>query len=209
MNKVKAWIKAHKVWTAVIVLLVLFIGIGASGDTPTKETAKNNEAQTTVNETKTDNKKDETPKQQEIPTPNYSVVSSTKDERFDKKNTYYVTIEAVDLANDNFKQSVKLVVKALAKQNGSTDFTANIYDDEATAKAGANYYSNPSTDQAEIKAKSDQRGQHLVASYSGGIDEITAKVSTADSAYVLNWYPGAFKDTPNVGKYVGNEQFKP
>ena len=50
----------------------------------------------------------------------------------------------------------------------------------------------------ELKLK----GQHLVAMYSGGL-------ATGLYPYELAWYSGAFTDTPNVGPYVGSEEWKP
>ncbi|MDR3665107.1 MAG: hypothetical protein P4L86_32770 [Mycobacterium sp.] len=142
-------------------------------------------------------------------TSSYHIIAKTTDERSDDKATYYVVIDPVDLSNDGFKQSVKLVVLAVAKTNGGPGFSADIYDDAATAQAEYSYVSNPSdvTPTQSLWAHHAQMEQHLVADYIGGIDG--ARASTADSAYTIAWYDYAFISTPNVGQYVGEEQWKP
>lgn len=132
-------------------------------------------------------------------TPSYKVVVTTTSERpLDGKPSYYVVINPVDLSNDSFKQNVKLVLQALAKTNGSPDFTAYVYDDEAVANTA---YSLNAAD--PFHKSTDQEGQHTVAMYLGGIDD--GKVSTANSAYQIIWYPATYADTPNVSKYTSFE----
>ena len=53
-----------------------------------------------------------------------------------------------------------------------------------------------------MKAALDRRGQHLVAIYSGGLQ-------MSLFPYEIDWYPGAFTSTQNVGQFVGAEEWKP
>ncbi len=140
-------------------------------------------------------------------TPNYTIVAKTPDEfRFDHKANYYIAIDPVDPSNDSFKQNVKLVLQAVEKNNGDPNFSSNVYDDEAVAKTAFSYKSDPTgVTPSEINA---QEEHDLVAMYTGGINT-DAKASTADDAYNIEWYPAAFPDSPNVGKYVSGEQWKP
>lgn len=49
----------------------------------------------------------------------------------------------------------------------------------------------------------------LVASYTGGFDYDTGKESQVDSAYSILWFGRSTKRHPLVGKYTGDEQWKP
>lgn len=135
-------------------------------------------------------------------TPNYSVVGT--DERYDNKPIFYAAIEPVDLSNDSFKERVKLVVQAMATGEGSPDFSAWIFDDETVARTAFSRDTDPPRfpSPEEGRAERDVRGQHLTAIYSGGNPNTLYP-------YELNWYPGAFTGTANVGKWVGHEEWKP
>lgn len=144
--------------------------------------------------------------QSTLPTPQYSVAGQSSWRR-DGQPSYYVVIDPVDLSNDGFKRNVKLVAQALAQKKGDADFTVRFFDDQDIA--AESYQSDPggpgsSSDQtqAEMKDFLDRKGQHLVAIYGGGLP-------AALYPYELNWYPAAFTSTPNVGPYVGNEEWKP
>jgi hypothetical protein len=111
------------------------------------------------------------------------------------------------LKNDGFKQSVKLVNQALAQKKGDGDFSAHIFDDEAVAREAlaadpGGPGPTPDQSQGEMKAALDRRGQHLVAIYSGGLQ-------MSLYPYEIDWYPGAFTSTQNVGQFVGAEEWKP
>lgn len=141
-------------------------------------------------------------------TPNYKIVAKTTSQRFDHKANYYIVIDPVDLSNDSFKQNVKLVLRAVAKTNGDPNFSADVFDDENTAKTAYQYDTNGSDATAsDLRAHHAQAEQHEVAMYDGGIAD--AKSSAADDAYSIGWYPSAFTSTPNVGRYVSFEQWKP
>lgn len=118
-----------------------------------------------------------------------------------------LVIDPVDLKNDGFKQSVKLVNQALAQKKGDGDFSAHIFDDEAVAREAlaadpGGPGPTPDQSQGEMKAALDRRGQHLVAIYSGGLQ-------MSLFPYEIDWYPGAFTSTQNVGQFVGAEEWKP
>jgi ABC-type glycerol-3-phosphate transport system substrate-binding protein len=136
-------------------------------------------------------------------TPSYKVVVKTTNQRFDHKPAYYVVIDPVDLSNDSFKQRVKLIVQAVAKTNGDPDFSAYVYDDEAVANTA---YALNTAD--PLHTATDQESQHIVALYIGGLDD--GRVSTADDAYQIYWYPAASTDTPDAAKYTHMElRWKP
>lgn len=135
-------------------------------------------------------------------TPSYKVVATTTSQRFDHKPDYYVVIDPVDLSNDSFKQNVKLVIQAVAKTNGGPDFSASVYDDEAVANTA---YSLDTVDR--FRKSTDQEGLHLVAMYTGGIDD--GRASTADDAYEILWYPAAVANTPTADKCAREHRWKP
>ena len=185
------WFKRHKIITGIIALVVLFAAIGAAND----------KTDTTKNSSNSNNSS------QQANVPKYDVVHRSTDERFDHAETLHVVIDPVNLSNDAFKQGVKAIVKDIATKKNFKEFTVNVYDNADTA--AWQYNKSTPSNPTEAKAKLDDRAQHLIANYSGGIDLDTAKTSTADKAYSISFYPGADKTTANVGKYVGTEQFKP
>ena len=145
-----------------------------------------------------------------MPTPNYRQIQRNVSDRRDGKYSYYVVIDPVDLSNDGFKQNVKLVLQAIAKDNGGPNFSARIFDDEAVANNYLSDKSDPPLDQGVVKEHNAQEEQHLIATFVGGIDQDTAQPSTADTAYNISWFPAAFTGSPNVGQYVELfDQWKP
>jgi hypothetical protein len=137
-------------------------------------------------------------------TPHYRIILPSP-KRKDGKPNYFVVIDPVDLSSDSFKRDVKLVVQSIAKTTTSgPDFSARIFDDEAVAAAYLSQETDPSLGQSrdEISEYLDERGQHLVATYQGGLQ-------IGEWKYHIAWYPGAFTDTPNVGPYVSSEEWKP
>lgn len=136
-------------------------------------------------------------------TPSYKVVATAARSpaaKSDGKPMYFIVIDPVDLSNDSFKQTVKLVLQAVAKTSGSPDFSADVCDDEAVA------YSDYTAFTVDFREPTDREQQHTVAMYIGGsLYGIGGQASTADDAYEIVWYPAAFADTPNVVKYSGYE----
>lgn len=216
MNKIVAWMKKHKIITGVVGFFVGMTILGAIiGPAPKKasdqKSPQQEQAQVVAKPTPKPSTKQPEPAKQPV-TPSYKVIAKSDTERFDKKTTYYVLIDPVDLSNDGFKKDVKLVLQAVTKTNGNPNFTANVYDNADAATAGANLYNDPpiSHGKAAAQAYSDRNAQHLIAEYNGGINGDTGKVSSANSAYSISWFAGANKSTPNVGKYVVfSEQWKP
>lgn len=201
LRKYINWLKKHKIITA-IVAVILLIAIFSSDSSTNKQSQTQQPAETT--QTKNETKAAEQP---QVPKPKYESIGLSTSERFDKAETIYVVVDPIDTSNDSLKQTMKNIVSDIAKTKNFKEFTVYIYDNKAIATR--EYNKELPNGAADARAKSDERGQHLVAMYSGGIDLETAKKSTADNAYSISFYPGAFKDTPTVGKYVGTEQFKP
>ena len=112
-------------------------------------------------------------------------------------------INPVNLSTDGFKQDVKLVLQAVAdktatltSRQGSSMMKPSLtkFSQEMNPPLGESPY--------ETTAFEDLKGQHLVAMYSGGL-------TTGLYPYEVDWYPGAFTGTPNVGQYVDFEEWKP
>lgn len=134
-------------------------------------------------------------------TPPYSVVGQLE-WRKDGEPTYYIAIDPVDLSNDGFKQTIKLITQKLAEDDGNADFSAKFYDDQSVAEQALSTDPGSGNHTLPDKAALDLKGQHLVAIYGGGLE-------AALYPYELMWYPSASTDTPNVGHWVGSEEWKP
>jgi hypothetical protein len=137
-------------------------------------------------------------------TPKYSVVGKSS-RPVDGKAIYFISIAPVNLSSDGFKREVKLVLQAVAKTNGSGEFSARILDDEATASQAFSEETNPRVSQSpdEQREFEERKAQHLVAMYTGGLN------TGLGYPYDVSWYPAAASDTPNVGRYVGSEEWRP
>ena len=145
-------------------------------------------------------------------TPNYFIVAKTIAKTSDSRNYYYLVIDPVHRYDDSFKQTVKLVLQAVAKTDGGANFYAEVYDDEAAANAGVSHkdHLGDLTPQQKLA-----HGDHFVAVYFGGLDKSSGQTSNADSAsYEIIWYPsgtwGSPMWDPYLKQYVGQtEQWKP
>jgi hypothetical protein len=137
-------------------------------------------------------------------TPKYSVVGKSS-RPVDGKAIYFVLIAPVDLSTGAFKHDVKLVLQAVAKTNGGSDFSARILDDETIASQAFSEETDPRLSQSpdEQREFEERKGQHLVAMYSGGLN------TGLGYSYDISWYPAALSDTPNVGQYAGSEEWRP
>lgn len=136
--------------------------------------------------------------------PKYSVVGQSS-RPVDGKAVYFVLIDPVDLSTDGFKQDVKLVLRAVAKTNGSDVFSARILDQEAIAREAFAEETDPRVSQSpdEKRDFEERKRQHLVAMYSGGLN------TGLGYPYDISWYPAASTDAPNVGRYAGSEEWRP
>jgi hypothetical protein len=137
-------------------------------------------------------------------TPKYSVLGKSS-RPVDGKAIYFVLIAPVDLSTDGFKRDVKLVLQAVAKTDGGSDFSARILDDEAVASQAFSEETDPRLSQSpdEQREFEERKAQHLVAMYTGGLN------TGLGYPYDVSWYPAAASDTPNVGRYVGSEEWRP
>jgi hypothetical protein len=138
------------------------------------------------------------------PAPKYSVVGQSS-RPVDGKPIYFVLIDPVDLSTGGFKQDVKLVLGAVAKTNGNSDFSARILDQEAIAREAFAEETGPRVSQSpdEKRDFEERKRRHLVAMYSGGLN------TGLGYPYDISWYPAASTDAPNVGRYAGSEEWRP
>ncbi|GEM_PF-3150190 len=62
---------------------------------------------------------------------------------------------------------------------------------------------------AKQKEVFDKKDVHLVASYTGGFNYDTGEASKDDGAYNILWFGSTDNKHPQVGKYAGDEKWKP
>ncbi len=97
---------------------------------------------------------------------------------------------------------MKQVLQALAKTYAGPDFTASLYDDKV-AQEQFFYESHPGSETPdENKKHMPLKERHVVAIYVGGLPYSTYQ-------YEIDWFPAASSGSPEVGKYVSVEQWKP
>jgi hypothetical protein len=131
-------------------------------------------------------------------TPQFFIVHEKTGRRYDNGLLYYVLIKPVDLSSGKFKEEIKTIVKAIVSQKGNR-ISIRIYDDKETLEL---VFKKDTTLELLNEKDLKKRERHLIASYSGSLDP---KVSPPSNA--LDFFPGAFRSTPIVGKYVDGMEF--
>lgn len=134
----------------------------------------------------------------ENPVMNYQITKEAT-VRYDGARSYYILIDPVDISNDNFKKDIKLLIKKLVKEKGNK-LDLNILDDSETLNLF--YEDEVNLNNTDFQKTATLEARHLIAMYTGNL-------ATMPSNYDLAFFPGAFKDTPDIGTYVSGEEFNP
>lgn len=177
------------------VYAVLFFSM--AGFMPEVEKPKNEETEKKVAEEKPQPQKSTIPE----PTISYKIVHETFI-RYDGAPSYFVLIDKVDISNDKFMLEIKGIINKITKEKVkkiSIDFLddKNALDLMYKSHYGANTLGRPLT-KKELKTLE----RHNIASFAGELE---------NNLYTntLMFFPSAFKDAPEVGKYVKSEEFNP
>jgi Na+-transporting methylmalonyl-CoA/oxaloacetate decarboxylase gamma subunit len=152
----------------------------------------------TVKETKINPTKQPT-KEPDNKIPEYKILYETT-KRYDGGIDYYVLINKVDLKNSAFKKDIKSMIDELVEKKGkkiSIEFHDNKRSLEINYRQFGKMKGLPKTDEEK---KIIERS--FVASYSGDM-EVGIFLNT------LMYFPGAFKTSPEVGKYVEIISYNP
>ncbi len=188
-----------------IACFAFFILFGVTTDTDkTKQTNTNKTATEKVTQPKTETKtQEETPKSEpakiEEKVPQYQIVYELSNIRYDGGKNFYVLINSIDLASDNFKNDIKTIVKKIVAEKGNK-ISIKIHDKKATLDLSYKQYGDMSLGRMLNQSELDEIAIHLVADYSGNL-ETNIYLNT------LSFFSGAFTDNAKVGKYLETIEF--
>lgn len=194
-----------KIWIVIGVFLIAIIVAISSAtkkdeEQPKQEQGKQNVAITDQKKEPIQEVKEQNNKEQELP--KYEIAYELKNKRYDSGANYYVLINSVNLANDNFKNDIKEITKQITKEKGSKisiDFVDNkeILDLEYKSHYGSN-----TLGRILSKEETDKIGLHLIATFDGNMQ-------TGIYPNTLMFFPATFKDNSKVGKYLETTEFNP
>lgn len=131
----------------------------------------------------------------------YQIVYEVSHKRYDGGKNFYVLVDKIDLSSANFKHDIKKMVDDIVKKKGgkiSIDFANN----KAALDLIYKLYGTNSLGRTLTKTEMGEVGESLVAGFSGQLE-------TGFYLNTLYFFPGAFKNNPNVGKYVETIEYNP
>lgn len=134
--------------------------------------------------------------------PSYKIVHEAVI-RYDNGKSYFVLMEKVDLSNDGFMEDVKRIVSDISKAKATKKLNIELFDDKSTLELtykshyGINTLRRPLT-----KSERTSLERHYIASFSG-------ELATMPDPYSLSYFPSAFKDSKEVGKFRKDVDYEP
>ena len=132
---------------------------------------------------------------------NCKIVYELTNKRYDGGIIYYLLIDQINLENDEFKKSIINLIKKVIKEKGNK-VSLSIYDNSDVLEldyidTGIMTLNRPLT-----KEENNLISNHLIAQFSGNLE-------TGIFFNTLFFFPAAFSDTNNVGKYVEIIEYNP
>jgi len=131
-------------------------------------------------------------------TKNFEIIH-TEYTRYDGAPTYYVLIDEVNLDNDNFKEEISNIIIVLLKEYG-TKINVEFFDNSKALDFHYQKYVKMQHKKPDTEDEKKLLTRHYIASFMG-------ENEVAFSPYDIMFFPSAFTDTPEVGKYVEIKEF--
>ena len=126
--------------------------------------------------------------------PAFTIVHSQSRARFDGGALYYVLIPKPNLQTPAFKDQVKTIIKRIVAEHGGK-ISIDIYDDQVVLEGKFQKA-------VRSKAQLESDAIHFIAGFSG-------QLSTEPYPNTLYFFPGGFKQSPVIGKWVEINEFNP
>jgi hypothetical protein len=111
--------------------------------------------------------------------------------RFDGATSYFVLIPEVDVTTDVFKSEIELIISTIRKDKGNK-ISIEIFDNSESLELSYEREVNLKMVPAD---KNELVSRHYIAGFSG-------ELSTDFYKNTLYYFPAAFKDNAEVGKWV-------
>ena len=187
------------------IVIAAFVTFGLLSDTPsssynTTTTPKIEEKKVETTADKKEETKTEALKS-EPDVPQYEIVYTVTNKRFDGGINYYVLIPSINLSNAKFKDDIKEIVRDIVKQKGGK-ISVDIFDDREALNIMYHQYGDMTLNRTRTTAEDALVAQHSIASFSG-------ELSTDFYSNTLHFFISAESSTPKVGKYVETIEFNP
>lgn len=188
-------------------ILFIFFGIVSDSDKQLKRIEKKSISEN-------ENKKiiiQNNSKQEKIITPNikkineikenlkYKIIYVLNNKRYDGGKIYYVLIEPINLNSDNFKTEIKTITKKIISERGKK-ISIEFHDNLESLNISYNYYGIGSLNRQKTNDENKILERHFIAMYDGELE-------TNIYFNTLTFFPAAFKETLEVGKYVETLEF--
>lgn len=135
------------------------------------------------------------------PPPRYEILHTVKDKRYDGGDEHYVLIDPVDLSTDQFKEDIKVLVRALVKEKGKKQ-SFEFHDSRESLDISYKQYGDMSLGRPRTSEEDKILAVHYIAAFSGQLE-------TGIYKNTLQFFLATFKDNPDVGKYVETLEFNP
>ena len=204
-NTNRAWYKKKRIYVIGAILL-LFVAVGLSDDPNDQKTDANSEVKSEQKEEQVVDKK------ANVNVPKYSLVGTRENAGISGDQYYVLTDETkTDISIEEYKSNMKAIIQDLATKKSKAEFSALIYSDKELLDYNFKQTILDDVDEntALVKSMGKKSETALLASYYGGLNLNTAKADTSTDGYQVSYYTNANKSQSEVGKYFGEEKFKP
>ena len=177
------------------VYVVLFFSM--AGFMPKKQKPKNTNAEKNVVEEKPQ------PQQEKIPEPTifYKIIYE-EFIRVDGAPSYFVLLDKVDISNEKFMLEIKGVINKITTEKGKKINIEFLDDKNLLDLMHKSHYGANTLGRALTAKEREKLARHNIASFSG-------ELANMPYTNTLSFFPSAFADTPEIGKYVKSEEFNP
>lgn len=185
-----------KVFGITTVVSLFLLGMTSDSPAPsTKYYDSTTQEQTRVSKTE----QIDTAQQVEEVVPDYEIVHELSKARFDGGKSFYVLVSSINLSSNAFKDDIKNIFRDIVSKKGNK-ISIEIYDNRASLDLSYKQYGDMTLGRTLNQNELNNRALHLIATYDGNL-------STNIYTNTLSFFPGAFKDTATVGKFVETVAF--
>ncbi len=136
-----------------------------------------------------------------VNTPSYKIVHVLQNARFDHAPQLYVFTSAPNSSPASFNHDMKNIIQKIVQGQGPK-ISIEIYDNKEVLERKYQIDASPGTAPIADRPQLESDGLHHLAGFSG-------ELTTGPYLNTLYLFPGAFKQTAGVGKYVDILEFDP
>lgn len=125
--------------------------------------------------------------------PAYEIAEIDENAVLGEQDQVWVYTDALDVDSPGYQDDVKLIIEDAARKHGTPNLTVHVVTDREVIEANADNtiidFMNERGDYYQ-DVVAPKEATAWVAIYTGGMDVDSGELSTAESAYLLEWWPG-------------------